>query len=256
MPGMGQGLPPPVELLRYKNVLLIMSTAYAIILVAGIAVNQNDSAIFYVMLLISMLLMALRSDQCMSQCVMPFAMFTMLIVLNDFLVTLSLLARPYPPASKIFSVDCPRPRGVELTNDTIVYLSGQVAKGCAGNYTLPKNTPVTIEENFCNQKGYVIANVLQILATVLDVVAAAVSWRMLKTALGAAQLADGGQPMIPPGGIAGMGPGGGGMGPGGMGPGGMGPGGGGPAGAGAGPAADQRGANFRAFQGPGQTLSG
>lgn len=243
MPGMGQALPPPAELLRYKNMLLVLASAYAAILVAGISVGGTENAFFYVLILISMLLMALRSDQCMSQCVMPFAIFTMLIVLNDVLVTLSLFARTYPAASQIFSTDCPHKVGISLPNDTVVYLQGKVADVCATSYTIPKDTKVDVEENVCNQR-YVIRHVLQFLATAVDLVAAVVSWRMLKTALGAAQFADAGQQMLPPGGIAGPG----GMGPGG-GPGGMGP-------PGAGPAAGQRGGDFRAFQGSGQTLSG
>lgn len=249
MPGMGQqGLPPPPELLRYKNLLLILSAAYAVILVAGIAVGGTPNSIFYVLLLAAMLLMALRSDQCMSQCVMPFVMFAMLIVLQDAMFALTILARDYPPASKIFSTSCPREVGIILKKDTVVYLDDSVVKpGCADNYTIHKATKVNFEENECDER-YVIGNVLVIVATALDVIAAVLSFRMFKTALGAVQLPDAGQPMMPPGGMAGPGgmgpPGGGGGGPGGMSP------------PGAGPAADQRGGNFRAFQGPGQTLSG
>jgi len=244
MPGLGQALPPPAELLRYKNALLILASLYAAILVAGIAVGGMANAIFYVLILVSMLLMALKSDTCMSQCVMPFVMLTMLLVFNDALVTLSFFWREYPPASAIFSSDCPRLRPVTIIQDTIVHLKDKVPAVCNESYTIASGTKVDIKENACDQMS-VIRHVLQFIVMAVDVIAVVVSWRMLKTALnlGADQLAGFGQPMMPPGGVAGPG----GLGPGGGGPGGMGtPGAGNPA---------QRG-DFQAFQGSGQTLSG
>jgi len=236
MPGMGQALPPPAELLRYKNALLILASLYAAILVAGIAVGGMANAIFYVLILVSMLLMALKSDTCMSQCMMPFVLLTLLLVFNDALVTLSFFWRDYPPASAIFSSDCPRQLPVTIIQDTIVHLKDNVPAVCNKSYTIPKDTRVDIEENACDQMS-VIRHVLQFVVMAVDVIAVVVSRRILKTALGAAP--DFGQQLVPPGGVAGLG---------GMGPGGIGR-------PGAGNTVGQRG-DFQAFQGSGQTLSG
>lgn len=264
MGGPGPGLmpAPPPELLRFKKWLYALATGYAAVLVLGLVAGQLSNALSYVLVLVAALFMVMQPERCMGQCLLPFALWTIMNVFLDFFNVMAVLFRPFPSAGQLFSDTCVQNRSARIDNTTTaVYKNPDFTE----RIYLSNNT-VFWQHNFCDWQ-WVLGNITMFIGFGMDIVAASVGWRMLKTLMSLAGN-DGGNPLLGMGGPSGFGPGPGlGPGPGGGGGGG----GGGPMGGGGGGGMQgaemgagrtfnarqqqQQASGFQPFQGSGQTLN-
>eukprot|EP00747_Dinoflagellata_sp_TGD_P214544 gnl/TRDRNA2_/TRDRNA2_87383_c0_seq1.p1 gnl/TRDRNA2_/TRDRNA2_87383_c0~~gnl/TRDRNA2_/TRDRNA2_87383_c0_seq1.p1 ORF type:complete len:287 (-),score=51.79 gnl/TRDRNA2_/TRDRNA2_87383_c0_seq1:46-795(-) len=246
-PGEGPELPPPPpELMRYKNVLLLLSAGYGILLILQLAVGALNNALNDFFVLLAALCISLKSQQCWMQCVIPFGIFAMMAVIFDLINTITTLAQPYPGAGNFLSTSCPVNKTLIMSANTTVYTADD------NSYTLLKGTKVLSPLDFCNV-AWMLANLAGLLDVFLDVCATFVGWKMFKVYRESAP-PEGAMPLggFPPPQTGGPGPGMGGMGGGGGNPRVFG-GGGAAGGRGGGPAQQQ---GFQPFQGQGQSLNG
>lgn len=242
-PGVRPGEPPPPQLLRFKVPLYAIAAGYGVVLIMGLVANQLSNALTNVFVLVAALLMASRADQCMGQCLMPFALFTIMTVFLDIVSLIASLSRPYPGASNLFSTSCLLNRTIILPQDTTVYDITNATR-----YSVPKDTKVLYPQDLCDWQ-WVLANTTMFLGIALDVVASVLGYRMLKVAMSLAPADDGGGIGRNP--FTGLG-GGGFGGPGGPG---MGAGTGQELSSGRSTQAARPAGGFQPFQGPGQTLN-
>lgn len=230
---MAPPVPPPPELLRFKVPLLMVSASYIAVLLLGVVAGTFQNPLYDMAVAVAALLMALRADRCLGQCVMPFLLFAGMAVIFDALGVLTTLARGYPGPESFFASSCPRNSTITLLKNTTVFLQrdGKPAEDRA--YTLPNNTTAFRKDDFCDWQ-WVLANAVALLSVLMDVVSTALAWRIFKAAGGASGLMGpglaGNDPAAGFGALGGGPPGapggGGGGGPGGFQPGGLRPGGG------------------------------
>jgi len=252
---MSPPVPPPPELLRYKVPLLMISAAYIVVLLLGIVAGTLQNALNDIFVAVAALLMALRAERCMGQCVMPFLLFAGIAVIFDALGVFTTLAQGYPGPDSFFASSCPRNSTITLLKNTTVYLQAEHgAPPDDGAYTLPKNTSALRKEDVCDWQ-WVLANAVALLSVLMDVVSTALAWRIFKAAGGASGLMGPGLAGNDPGaGFGALGggppgaPGGGGGGPGGFRP-------GGPRSGAAQEMQSSRQAGFTPFSGAGQSLN-
>mmetsp|Transcript_11220 Transcript_11220/g.39793 ORF Transcript_11220/g.39793 Transcript_11220/m.39793 type:complete len:262 (-) Transcript_11220:126-911(-) len=250
--GPGQSQPPPPELLRFKPALFALAMCYFVLLILGMTSGQSSNALSYIFVGLVTLFMSVRADQCMSQCLLPFLLWTVMNLFLDVISLITVLARPYPSAAYFFAENC-------AMNRTLLAPAGTVVQTMTGNitdYIFRQDTKVQEEVNPCSG-FYVLGNVVLLLGLALDIIACVVARKMFNSMQSAG---GGGNPLLGAFG-GGQGPGlGGGGGAGGAG----GPGFGGPR-PGGGPTQEMssppgqpqagRGPGFQPFQGSGHTLN-
>mmetsp|Transcript_67471 Transcript_67471/g.149487 ORF Transcript_67471/g.149487 Transcript_67471/m.149487 type:complete len:262 (+) Transcript_67471:90-875(+) len=256
-PGMGGPgvMPVPAQIMRYKGPLVLLTAGYAAVLITALVVGAVSNVLNDFFVLLAAALMAFNPQQCMGQCVLPFALFAVMAALFDVITVIQMLTEGrsinHPGSSDLFSSYCLYSVPAMISGNTTVYTEPDHTA-----YMLPDGTKVAFPRQLCSLQ-WVIGNVVVLASCALDIAASFLGCRILKAARellpgdGADPL-GGGQGLL-----AGAAPGGGGPG-GGIPPGGGGPGGGGSGGGPAGPRQQQQQQppGFTHFQGPGQRLGG
>lgn len=173
----GVSIPASPELLRYRPALAIISLGYFALLVTGFVTGNVSNTLEYVFVLIAGIVMLMRQDQCMVQCLIPFFLFAVMTAFFDIVQLIDVAFRSYPGIKSYFSVTCPRNvTGLLGANTTVYTTSGS-------QVVLPPGTQVIQEQDQCNWQ-WVVANVAQLVAVVLDLAASSFGWRMVKTSMG------------------------------------------------------------------------
>jgi len=204
-------MPPPVppspELLRFKIPLLVVGCLYIVLIIVGIVVGAVSSALNDLFVGMAALLMALRANECMGQCTLPFILFAAMALFFDIFSIISTMTQGSPGVSDFFSDSCPLNQNLTTQGNITVYLPENPLPGCSSqqSWIVPNNTALVTMIDHCSSR-MVMQNVTIIISILLDIVATYLGYQMLKTAGpggGMGGMMGGGAPLMGGGGQGG-----------------------------------------------------